>query len=78
MKGKTTFNFEDFKEKIKNDGSFRSKITDRSDVINMDAGTMLIYRENLSKYLEKYMCKDESDLENTLWYNYGVYVKVLD
>ena len=49
----------------------------RSDVIDYDNGTALIYIENLNKYLEKYACKNEDDLQNTLWYSYGLSVKIL-
>ena len=44
----------------------------------MDNGTMIIHRENISKYLERYMCKDEDDLQDTMWYYYGVFVKVVE
>ena len=32
----------------------------------MDNGTMVIHRQNISKYLERYMCKDEDDLQDTM------------
>lgn len=50
----------------------------RSDIIDYDNGTALIYAENLNKYLERYACKDEDDLQNTLWYSYGMSVKIVD
>lgn len=71
-------NFEEFKEKLKNDNLFRGSITTKSDVVDFDNGIMIISHDNIDKYLERYMCKDEFDLQDTLWYNYGVYVKIVD
>lgn len=50
----------------------------RSDVFDLDNGTAVIQRDNLGKYLEKYSCKDENDLSDTLWYNYGMFLKIVD
>ena len=50
----------------------------RSDIIDYDNGTMTIYSENLQKYLEKYCCKNENDLSDTLWYGYGIFLKIID
>ena len=75
----TKFNFEEFKEKFNTDDLFRESIAPReTEVIDLDHGYMSVARENLSKYLERYMCKDENDLQDTLWYNYGVYVRIFD
>ena len=70
--------FDAFKDLVANDISLREKITNTNDIIDMDNGTMVIHRQNISKYLERYMCKDEDDLQDTMWYNYGVFVKVID
>lgn len=70
--------FDAFKDLVANDVSLREKITNTNDIIDMDNGTMVIHRQNISKYLERYMCKDEDDLQDTMWYNYGVFVKVID
>ena len=69
--------FDAFKDLVANDVSLREKITNTNDIIDMDNGTMVIHRQNISKYLERYMCKDEDDLQDTMWYNYGVFVKVI-
>ena len=69
---------DEFKETIKTNKSVADNIYRRTDIIDMDNGTMLIYAENINKYLEKYACKDAEDLSNTLWYSYGVYVKIVD
>ena len=70
--------FDAFKDLVANDVSLREKITNTNDIIDMDNGTMVIHRQNITKYLERYMCKDEDDLQDTMWYNYGVFVKVID
>ena len=70
--------FDAFKDLVANDVSLREKITNTNDISDMDNGTMVIHRQNISKYLERYMCKDEDDLQDTMWYNYGVFVKVID
>lgn len=74
-----TFTFEDFKEMAKTN-EFKEKITEnnRHDLIDFDNGVMRIYVENLNKYLEKYACKDAEDLEDTLYYSYGIYCEVID
>lgn len=69
---------DEFKETIKTNKSVADNIYRRTDIIDIDNGTMLIYAENINKYLEKYACKDAEDLSNTLWYSYGVYVKIVD
>lgn len=50
----------------------------RNDVFDMDNGTAVIQRRNLGKYLEKYACRDEEDLSDTLWYNYGMFVRIVE
>ena len=49
----------------------------KNDIIDWDNGTMVIYSENINKYLEKYACKDADDLIDTLWYSYGMFVKII-
>jgi hypothetical protein len=67
-----------FKEKVSKDTSFKNSLSGKSDIIDFDNGSMIIHRANLSKYLEKWMCKSEEDLADTLWYSRGVFVKVID
>jgi hypothetical protein len=86
MKEKMTFDA--FKERMSNDTSFRDQFTsfeDKSgktagdtDIVDIDNGFMLVSRNNLQKYFERYMCKTETDLQDTLWYNYGVFLKIVD
>ena len=62
-------NFEDFKSYAK------KELLDQIDIKN---GQMTIHKSNINKYLEKYMCKNEDDLSDTLYYNLGVWVKIID
>ena len=73
-----TLTFDAFKDLMANDVSLREEITRDSDIIDMDNGSMVIHKRNINKYLERYMCKDEDDLQDTMWYHYGVFVKVVE
>lgn len=73
-----TFSLDSFRDAVKNNENFISTITGKSDTIDYDNGSAIIHRCNLSKYLEKYLCKDEDDLSNTMWYNYGIFIHVVD
>ena len=48
------------------------------DIFDFDNGVMVIKRHNLNKYLEKYICKNEDELKDTLWFNYGVFLRIAD
>ena len=67
-----------FKTLLKKDEDFRDNITKGSDFVDLDNGVMRIHEQNLNKYLEKYACKDAEDLQNTLWYSYGVFCQVIE
>ena len=73
-----TLSLDGFKNLLRKDESFKEKIITQNDVIDIDNGHMLIHRSNINKYLERYMCKNEEDLEDTLWFNMGVYVQIVD
>lgn len=66
---------EEFKSNAEN---IKQELLMRNDIIDKDNGSMIIYSENINKYLEKYMCKNAQDLEDTLWFSYGIYVKIID
>jgi hypothetical protein len=72
-----TFSLDSFKDAVNADTGLRDSLAGTTDVIDFDNGTALIYREHLDKYLEKYSCKNENDLLDTLWYSYGVYAKII-
>ena len=70
--------FDEFKVLAKTN-EFKEKFNaKRTDLIDFDNGVMRIYSENLNKYLEMYACKDAEDLEDTLYYSYGIYCEVID
>lgn len=75
---KSTLTLEAFKDLMSTNITLREEITNTSDIIDLDNGSMVIHRCNINKYLERYMCKNEDDLKDTLWYNQGIFVKVLD
>jgi hypothetical protein len=65
-------NIEEFKNFVKKENPFKL------DNIDMEHGRMTIHRCNINKYLEEYACKNEEDLNDTLWYSYGCLVKIID
>lgn len=69
---------EAFKDLMVNDVSFKETITKIDDIIDFDNGTMIVYKQNLCKYLEQYMCKTEDELSDTLWFNYGIFLKIVE
>lgn len=72
-----TLTLEDFKTLAK-EIDFRNKIVSDDDIIDIPNGRMIIHRANLNKYLEKYICKNEDDLSDTLYYQHGVYLTIID
>lgn len=72
-----TLTFDDFKSMVSSNDEFKNLLIGKNDIIDWDNGTMMIYSENINKYLEKYACKNAEDLVDTLWYSYGVFVKIV-
>jgi hypothetical protein len=73
-----TLSLDAFKDALKNNAAMLDGILGTSDTIDFDNGSAIIHRSHINAYLEKYLCKSEEDLEDTLWYNYGVFVKIID
>ena len=71
------FSLESFKDALTDNYELRDSLAGTSDVFDFDNGNAIIHRENVNRYLERYMCKNERDLEDTLWYGYGLYVKIV-
>lgn len=69
---------ESFKNLVLTSDDFKEKLIGRNDMIDLDNGVMRIYSENVNKYLEKYACKDVEDLEDVLYYSYGIFCTVID
>lgn len=79
---KNILDLESFKEKLKTDDSFIEEIIGEEnvygkDIIDIENGLMTIYAENINKYLEKYACKNVEELQDTLYYCYGIFCKVI-
>ncbi len=72
-----TFTLDAFKETLINNSEFKNDIISHQDFIDLDNGVMRIYSENVNKYLEKYSCKNIEDLEDTLYYDYGIFCQVI-
>ncbi|MBP5723021.1 MAG: hypothetical protein J6X18_05545 [Bacteroidales bacterium] len=72
-----TLTLDAFKDAVRNNNELKERLSGLSDTIDFDNGTATIHKENINKYLEKYSCKDESDLTDTLWYNYGMFVRIV-
>ena len=72
-----SLSLEAFKELVVSNKEFKNELISKRDIVDVDNGTMTIHSENLNKYLEKYACKNAEDLIDTLWYSYGLFVKVV-
>ena len=57
--------------------TIKRTICESKDIIDKEHGIMIIHEENLMKYLEEYVCKDEEDLCNFLYYHNGIFVKII-
>ena len=77
MNKTNTFTLEDFKTLVATDDEFKDNIIKKEDFIDLDNGVMRIYAENVNKYLEKYACKSVEELEDTLYFSYGIYCEVI-
>lgn len=67
-----TFTLESFKDFVKSEHS------KKKDDIDIKNGKMTIHKSNINKYLEKYMCKNENDLFDTLYGSFGIWMKIID
>lgn len=67
-----SYSIDEFKELMEKKKPFKL------DDIDFENGRMMIHRCNIDKYLEKYACKDEFDLSDTMWNSFGCFVKVVD
>jgi hypothetical protein len=47
------------------------------DKIDVDNKFLTIHECNIIKYLERYGCKNELELEDCLWINYGITLKII-
>ena len=77
------FTLDSFKSAVKTDVAFKNAIINDvnddmgQDLFDFDNGVAIIHERNLVKYLEKYMCKDQDELSDYLYYNKGIFLKVI-
>ena len=57
--------------------TFNESDTPTSDVFDFDNGSILIYKDNLKKYLNSHSCRNESELKDSMWFDYGIVVKII-
>lgn len=68
---KKLLSFEELKETLNVDKELFQ------DTFDPDNGIAVIHKKNLNKYLEEFMCKNEEDLSNFLYYRKGIFLKVI-
>lgn len=56
---------------------FNESDTPTSDVFDFDNGSILIYKDNLKKYLDRHNCRNESELKDSMWFDYGIVVRII-
>ena len=84
---KNTFTLDSFKTAVKTNQEFKERIINDAyrnvdkpfcqDIFDYDNGVAIIQERNLTKYLEKYMCKNQDELSDYLYYNKGIFLKVV-
>ena len=71
------FTLDSFKEAINIDSGLKSSLLNETDVFDEENGVALVHQNNITKYLERYMCKTEEELQDYLYYNKGIFLKVI-
>lgn len=56
---------------------YRFNMNDKYDNFDLDNLFLIINNSNLDFYLKKYNCSDELELEDNLWFNYGITIKII-
>lgn len=77
MSSKKSMSLDDFKDLVINNQEAKDFIVGRNDTIDLDNGVMRIYVEHINKYLEQYACKTAEELQDALYYSYGIYCQVI-
>lgn len=47
------------------------------DKLDVDNLFIIIHKDNLKSYYTMYNCENEIELEDFLWYNFGISIKVI-
>lgn len=71
------YTLDSFKDAINVDVQLKESISNESDVFDMDNGVAIVHQSNLMKYLEKFMCKNSEELQDYLYYNKGIFLKIV-
>lgn len=56
---------------------YRFNMNDKYDNFDLDNLFLIINNSNLDFYLKKYNCSNELELEDNLWFNYGITIKII-
>ena len=72
-----TFTLDAFKEAINVDKDFKASLSSETDLFDEEHGVAVVHQSNIMKYLEKFMCKDQNELQDYLYYNKGIFLKVI-
>jgi hypothetical protein len=56
---------------------YRFNMNDKYDNFDLDNLFLIINNTNLDFYLKKYNCSNELELEDNLWFNYGITIKII-
>lgn len=71
------YTLESFKDALYVDTQLKETISGESDIFDMDNGVAIVHQRNIMKYLEKFMCKNEIELSDYLYYHKGIFLKVI-
>lgn len=56
---------------------YRFNMNNKYDNFDLDNLFLIINNSNLDFYLKKYNCSNELELEDNLWFNYGITIKII-
>ena len=72
-----TFTLDSFKEAIRVDTALKESLSNDADIFDEENGVAVVHQGNIMKYLEEFMCKDQEELQDYLYYNKGIFLKVI-
>lgn len=71
------YTLESFKHALNVDVQLKESISNETDVFDIDNGVAIVHQSNIMKYLERYMCKSQEELQDYLYYNKGIFLKIV-
>lgn len=48
-----------------------------SEAMDLDNGVLIVKRENLNKYFDRYFCTTEKELSEKLWFDFGICLQLV-